>query len=152
MNAADEALPEQLGPAIFAAVHPLAIFRRVLERVNVFIGAGPGAWETLEEFARAAGITMPSCSSATPEVGQALVWRCERIADGDAGGDWLEPRIVRVETARTQRRRHVRKQVRDGNAHPRAKLYFRGPEDRLKLLAHNLTFFLELDEGVDEET
>ncbi|EKS70995.1 MULTISPECIES: HAD-IIB family hydrolase [Caballeronia] len=146
-NAADETLPEQLGPAIFATVHPNAISQRVLERVNVFIGAGPGAWEALEEFARAAGIAMPRRLSGAPEVGQALVWRREPLS-GDAWGD---PRIVRVEPAKTQRRRHVRKYAA-GMLIPERSFYFRGPENRLKLRAHNLTLFLELADGVDEDT
>ncbi|CCD38955.1 unnamed protein product [Candidatus Paraburkholderia kirkii UZHbot1] len=148
-NTADEALPEQLGPAIFSTVHPNAISPRVLERVNVFIGAGPGAQETLTEFAHAAGIDMPRSLLAAPEAGEALIWRCER---GEApGGRWSDPRIVRVEPAKTQRRRHVCKYA-TGMLIPERSFYFRGPENRLKLRAGNLTLFLELAEGVDEDT
>ncbi|WP_175943748.1 HAD family hydrolase [Caballeronia sp. BCC1704] len=146
INPADEVLPDQLAPALFVTVHPEQLSPRLLDRVTMFIGAGPGAQTSLEEFARAAGHDAPGALPDDIKPGQALVWR--RKADD---GGWDEPVVVHVEPAKTQRRRHVRKYA-EGMLIPERSFYFRGPEDKLNLRAHNLVLFLELAEGVDEET
>ena len=48
-------------------------------------------------------------------------------------------------------RRHTRKYA-EGQLSPERSFYFRGPQKKLKLRAQNLIQFLELAEGVDEET
>lgn len=145
ITAADEALPDQLAPALFATVHPNQVSRRLLDRVTVFIGAGEGAQKTLQEFAEAAGIDQPADMPDEVQTGEALVWR----RDGD--GNWTTPIVVRIEPAKTQRRRHVRKYA-EGMLIPERSFYFRGPDDKLNLRAHNLVLFLEIAEGVDEDT
>ncbi|WP_244818121.1 HAD family hydrolase [Caballeronia sp. Lep1P3] len=146
INPADEVLPDQLAPALFVTVHPEQLSSRLLERVTVFIGAGPGAEISLKEFARAARIEPPADMPGDIKTGEALVWRRKPGDDG-----WSAPCVVRVEPAKTQRRRHVRKYA-EGMLIPERSFYFRGPEDKLNLRAHNLVLFLELAEGVDEET
>lgn len=145
INAADETLPDQLAPALFATVHPNQLSARLLDRVTVFIGAGPGAQETLQEFAQAAGIDEPAGLPDAIQTGEALVWRRDRE------GHWGAPIVVRIEPAKTQRRRHVRKYA-EGMLIPERSFYFRGPDDKLNLRAHNLVLFLEIAEGVDEDT
>jgi hypothetical protein len=61
------------------------------------------------------------------------------------------PFVFDVEPGRTERRRHVRKYA-EGMLLPERSFYFRGPEHRLNLRAHNLILFLELADGVDDET
>jgi len=146
INPADEMLPDQLAPALFVTVHPEQLSPRLLDRVTVFIGAGPGAQSTLEEFARAARLDLPGDIPADIQPGEALVWRREPRDSG-----WAKPVVVRVEPAKTHRRRHVRKYA-EGMLIPERSFYFRGPDDKLNLRAHNLVLFLELAEGVDEET
>ena len=50
-----------------------------------------------------------------------------------------------------ERLRHVRKYA-EGELPPDRSFYFRGPEGKLNLRSHNLILFLEMAEGVDEET
>ena len=52
---------------------------------------------------------------------------------------------------RTERKRHSRKYA-EGNVGPERSFYFRGPQGKLKLKASNLHVFLQLAEGVDDET
>src|SRR5690606_13670173 len=57
---------------------------------------------------------------------------------------------LHVLASRTERLRHLRKYAEGdlgGNS-----FYFRGPQDRLNLRAHNLVMFCHIGEGVDEET
>lgn len=49
------------------------------------------------------------------------------------------------------RRRHVRKYA-EGMLIPERSFYFRGPEGKLRLRAHNLVLFVELAAGVDDDT
>src|SRR5262249_14332004 len=77
-----------------------------------------------------------------PDGGEVLVWRCR---------DGSEPFFVRPSKARTERRRHIRKYA-EGELPPDRSFYFRGPENKLNLRAQNLILFLQLAEGVDEET
>jgi hypothetical protein len=61
------------------------------------------------------------------------------------------PRLVEVEPSRTDRKRHLRKYAEGALGDDRS-FYFRGPEGKLNLRAHNLILFTDLADGVDEET
>ena len=52
---------------------------------------------------------------------------------------------------RAERRRHRRKYA-EGELPPDLCFYFRGPEGKLNLKAQNLSIFLQLADGVDDET
>src|SRR5262249_60220279 len=52
---------------------------------------------------------------------------------------------------RAERRRHVRKYAQ-GELAEEQSFYFRGPEGKLKLRASNLMLFLQLADGVDDDT
>jgi hypothetical protein len=52
---------------------------------------------------------------------------------------------------RTERRRHVRKYA-TGELEPQKSFFFRGPEKKLNLRAHNLDLFVQMADGVDDET
>ena len=58
----------------------------------------------------------------------------------DRGG---EPTLVRLEPSRTERRRHLRKYA-EGELPEDRSFYFRGPEGKLNLRAHNLILFMDL--------
>jgi hypothetical protein len=58
---------------------------------------------------------------------------------------------LRLEPTRTDRKRHLRKYAEGELAEDRS-FYFRGPEGKLKLRAHNLILFADLADGVDEDT
>jgi hypothetical protein len=52
---------------------------------------------------------------------------------------------------RTERKRHLRKYAA-GNLGPERSFYFRGPHNKLNLKAPNLFQFLQLADGVDDQT
>src|SRR5262249_5013843 len=76
------------------------------------------------------------------EAGEILLWRRQT---GEP------PRRVRVALSRTERRRHTRKYA-EGELAPDYSFYFRGPEGKLNLRAQNLTLFLQMADGVDDQT
>jgi hypothetical protein len=59
-------------------------------------------------------------------------------------------RQLKIEPARTERLRH-RKKYAAGDVQEKS-FYFRGPEGKLKLRAQNLNVFVQMAEGVDDET
>jgi hydroxymethylpyrimidine pyrophosphatase-like HAD family hydrolase len=142
---AASALPQDLGGTILISVHPEHVSPVALTFVDVLIATGKAAGETLVEFALAAQVAGPDePSAAPPEPGQALVW-FPRCRPGQA------PTLVQTRRAKAERRRHKRNYAQ-GELSPEQSFYFRGPEGKLNLRAQNLMTFLQVGEGVDEET
>lgn len=81
-------------------------------------------------------------ASAPLEPGEAWVWE---YRTGRA------PVRVCSEPARAERRRHRRKYA-EGELPPERSFYFRGREGKLQLRAQNLLIFLQLADGVDDDT
>jgi len=142
---ASSAIPHELGGMILITVHPEHVSPALLALVDVVIATGMAARETLGEFTKAAQIAAPrELPEATPEPGEALVW-CA----------WRQPgeplTLVQTRRAKAERRRHKRNYAQ-GELSPEQSFYFRGPEGKLNLRAQNLMTFLQVGEGVDEET
>jgi hypothetical protein len=76
------------------------------------------------------------------EPGELLLW---------TPGSKDAPRKVQAYPGKSERRRHRRKYA-EGELPPERSFFFRGPEGKLNLRAQNLTLFLQLAEGVDDET
>src|SRR5262249_38659975 len=77
------------------------------------------------------------------ERGEVLVW--------PRGPRRRTPFVVRVEPGHAERRRHTRQDA-EGLLIPERNFSFRGPEGKLNLRAHNLIRFVELADGVDDDT
>ncbi len=135
-------LPQDLSGTMLITVHPDRVARAILGAVDVVVAIGPGPGDTLRGFAEAAGQPVPDLPRDTFAAGEALVWRRR---DG-AGPVWLA-----LVPPRAERRRHVRKYA-SGDLGEDRSFYFRGPEGKLQLRARNLGTFLDLADGVDDET
>ncbi len=61
------------------------------------------------------------------------------------------PSALRAFPPRSDHKRHVRKYA-EGELGPDVSFYFRGPDGRLNLRAQNLSLFLQVGEGVDDDT
>jgi hydroxymethylpyrimidine pyrophosphatase-like HAD family hydrolase len=140
---ASSAIPQELGGTILITVHPGHVSPAALALVDVVIATGKTAGETLGEFARAAQIAGARRATVAPEPGQALAWVVRRAGEA--------PALIETRRAKAERRRHKRNYAQ-GELAPEQSFYFRGPEDKLNLRAQNLMTFLQVGEGVDEET
>jgi HAD superfamily hydrolase (TIGR01484 family) len=136
-------LPQQPETALLITVHPGQVSPAVLRHVNVVLAVGATPGETLAEFARPLRRTPPRDLPQALANGQVLAWF------GATGRK--APCVVEVEPGHTERRRHSRKYA-EGLLIPERSFYFRGPQGKLNLRAHNLVLFLELAEGVDDDT
>jgi hydroxymethylpyrimidine pyrophosphatase-like HAD family hydrolase len=135
-------LPDELRNILLVTVHPNLLAKTVLERIGTVLAVGPTAAETLTTFAEAAGTKLAKFKAPEPAKGELLLWKVEGNAP---------PVKVRPHPPKTERRRHRRKYA-EGELPPDRSFYFRGPEEKLNIRAQNLILFLQLADGVDDET
>jgi hydroxymethylpyrimidine pyrophosphatase-like HAD family hydrolase len=140
---AEAYLPQFLQTALAITVDPEQVSPAFLRHVNVLLVVGLDPTETLEKFARAVGLARPPMIPSALAKGEVLVWRLAPRR--------TNPFVVAVEPGHTERRRHIRKYA-EGLLIPERSFYFHGPEGKLNLRAHNLNLFVELAEGVDDDT
>lgn len=141
-QSSETASPKAMPAVILVTVEPQALSMAALEAVETVVAVGEGAAETIARFCEAIGEAPPPAAERAPGEAEVLAWR-----RGEAGA----PRIVKVEGPRREHQRHVRKYAA-GELGPDKSFYFKGPDGRLNLRAHNLTMFLQIGEGVDDET
>jgi hypothetical protein len=135
-------LSQELQGMIYVTVHPDSIAAPVLKTVDVAVALGEAPQETLQAIARAVNGSAASIPSVTLRPGEALLW--DRRSNGAAVHFKIAP-------SRTERRRHRRKYAA-GELPPERSFFFRGPQGKLNLRAQNLLLFLQIADGVDDET
>ncbi|MFB4281877.1 MULTISPECIES: HAD hydrolase family protein [unclassified Nonomuraea] len=131
--------PGDLGAVLMITVHPDAMSPSALRLVTSTVAVGKEPESTLAAFAGARGLEAPSLHPS-PD-GDLALWH-----DGTA-----EARRLTLAPARIERTRHRRKYAAGTMAKDKS-FYFTGPEERLRLRARNLHTFVELSEGVDDDT
>jgi len=135
-------LPEHLVNFLLITVHPDLLSPMLLSRLDTIMGVGPDALPTLESFAKAAKLKLPRFTAPEVEPGELLLWL------RDSGEP---PKKVKAYPCQSERRRHRRKYA-EGQLPPDRSFYFEGPHGKLHLRAQNLMLFLQLAEGIDDET
>jgi HAD superfamily hydrolase (TIGR01484 family) len=141
---AQQILTGDLKQVVLITVHPSEVSPLVLGSVDLVMAVGQHPEKTVQELRKVLGDKPPS-SFREPTLlqqGEVLVW--PRYL-GQA------PYSVRIIPPRLERRRHVRKYA-EGELPPERSFFFKGPEGKLNLRAQNLLLFLQLAEGVDDET
>ncbi len=136
------ALPEGLNNILLITVHPELLAPALLEHVDTLLAVGETATAALEYFARVVHAPVPAFAGPALEPGEVLVWSRQQPQTATRG---------RGRPNRTERRRHRRK-YSEGALQPERSFYFKGPEGRLNLRAQNLLLFLQLADGLDDET
>ena len=129
-------------PTIVITVHPDTLSHDVIGHLGAVICIGSEANDVLLAVAKATGRPCPSLPSRAPEQGEALYWEC---------GTALAPTLIKVVPPKQVRKRHTRKYA-EGALGEDKSFYFRGPAGALNLRAQNLMMFLQIAEGVDDET
>ncbi len=124
-------LPETLTSTVLITVHPDRLAKSVVDRIDVVVAVGSPT-DVLRPF----GVLADEGLSA----GEAIVWFRNNGS----------PRRMRTVRGQTEQKRHLRKYA-TGDLGDRA-FHFRGPDNRLNIRAQNLAMFLQVAEGVDDET
>jgi hypothetical protein len=109
--------------------------------VRTVITVGPSAPQVLEDFCGTLEMSMPQTPLELDE-DAVLVW--DRFTD-------VPPQPVAVGKAKQTHRRHTRKYA-EGQLGEDKSFYFRGASGALNLRAFNLATFLQLAQGVDDDT
>jgi hydroxymethylpyrimidine pyrophosphatase-like HAD family hydrolase len=136
------AVSQSLPPVIFVTVDPEALAVDALRQVDDLFAVGDEAADALAGFARALSIVAPEGPREPPGKGEALFWR--RSAGGRA-------QIMKPHAPVEKAERHIRKYA-EGALGEDKSFFFRGPSNALNLRAQNLTIFMQMADGVDDET
>jgi len=135
-------LPEKLSETILVTVQLESVHAAALKSMTGVIAVGASPERTLLQFSQAIGKPSPVSEPLLHKKGVAFLWR-----PGEDQG--LLP--VEIEPPTEEVRRHKRKYA-GGELPPDRSFYFKGPAGKLNLRAQNLNMFIQLAEGVDEET
>jgi HAD superfamily hydrolase (TIGR01484 family) len=136
------ALPEKLSGVWQVTVHPDLIAPKALTDVTTLIAVGKQPEAAFKEFSDLCKLTPPPVEDAQLAPGEAILWPVATRG---------KPRRLKIAPSHTERRRHTRKYA-EGELPPEQSFYFRGPQNKLKLRAYNLILFLQMADGVDQET
>jgi hypothetical protein len=129
-------------PTIFVTVHPDTLATTALRSVGTVLLIGRDSLGLVEALSRELGLPCPTLPERAPEVGEAICWACR----GDE-----PPVLIRTRKPKGAVKRHTRKYAQGTLGDDRS-FFFRGPDGRLNIRAHNLAMFLDIGEGVDSET
>jgi HAD superfamily hydrolase (TIGR01484 family) len=140
-------LPENLSGVLQISVHPDLIAPKLLRAVKTLIVVGKNPQNAFRELGRVCKVPVPDIDAVELEPGQALMWDRTR----GNGSEVSLPVRLKIVPGKTERRRHTRKYA-EGELPPERSFFFRGPQQKLNLRARNLIQFLQLAEGVDDET
>lgn len=127
---------------LYVTLQPSALPPTVLTTIDIIIAIGETPEKTIANFCETIGIEPPEMKPVKLERGEAVVW------DRTSG---KPPVKIRTPRNRTERRRHVRKYA-EGELSPERSFYFRGPEGKLNIRAQNLILFMQMAEGIDDDT
>jgi hydroxymethylpyrimidine pyrophosphatase-like HAD family hydrolase len=139
-------LPQELSGLMLITVHPDHVAPAVLSLIETIITVGESPEKAIQAFSEALGEPIPELNPLKLESGEALVW--SRAQDAGAGA---APFRLQIAPPAGERRRHSRKYA-EGDLGEDKSFYFRGPEGKLHLRAQNLLLFIQLAEGVDDDT
>lgn len=136
-------LPARPHGTLFITVHPELMAPSMLATINTVIVLGDDPARTLRDLCELRDLPIPEIAVGAGRLppGHALFWR--------VGAP--EAFVVQAEPTKTERTRHSRKYM-EGNLGKDRAFYFRGPDGKLNLKAHNLELFLHMADGVDDDT
>jgi hypothetical protein len=114
----------------------------VLRNIDLFVAIGDDPSQSLAQYCKSLGESVPDLKPPIDrQEHHAIAWW--RQLGPPAWFHRLPP------TSEHQRHRHG---YLDGDMDPEHRFYFRGPKGELNLGAQNLRLFMQLGEGVDDET
>jgi len=135
-------LPQEVTGLMMVTMKPKHLAAAVLRHADVVIAIGERPETTLQEFASAVGARLPPFDADPLQQGEGIFWARREDAS---------PIRFHSVLTRTERQRHMRKYTA-GVIPSEHSFYFTGRERKLCLRAQNLLLFLQIGEGVDEET
>lgn len=136
------ALAKELAGMIYVTVHPDQIEPSILKTADIVFALGKSPEKTIGTYCSAIHQPAPALAGSDLEPGRAMMWN---------RASQEPPFLLEIAPSTMERRRHRRKYA-EGELPPDRSFYFRGPTGSLNLRAQNLILFMQIGEGVDEET
>jgi HAD superfamily hydrolase (TIGR01484 family) len=141
-NSATLTIPQFFNGILLITVHPQHVDKSALSLVNTMIAVGKSVDKTIAEFCEPLESCPPNDLPKELPSEEALIWF------RDSQQEAIRLQII---PPRTERHRHMRNYA-EGNLGDDKCFIFRGAEGKLKLRAQNLITFMQLAEGIDDET
>jgi HAD superfamily hydrolase (TIGR01484 family) len=136
-------VPNEAGNLLLVTVHPDLVSPDVLKGLGGMIVVGPEPRSVVELFNKGSGKELQADLTGNEKAaGSVCVWRFADLAG---------PTAVKVEPAKEQRKRHLRKYA-SGELGEDKSFYFRGRKGKLNLRAQNMNLFAQIADGVDDQT
>jgi hypothetical protein len=149
-------MPRWVDGLIMATVNPEHISPTALSLVDVVVTFGDTATSTLERYCEAIGeSTGRRVRGVDPEGGRSIPPPAYEVGQGQALA-WLrreghEQIVFEIAPGPSQRRPHLRR-YEESELDDAKSFTFRGPDGRLRLRARTLRMFIQMGEGVDDDT
>jgi hypothetical protein len=135
-------LPARQHGTLYVTVHPESLSEAVIPTIDTVLVIGEHPEQRITDLCTAAGRRCPSVDPIEKlPTGHALYWRAGQPTTT----------VIQTDKPKQEKKRHSRKYI-EGNLGADRAFYFRGPEGKLNLKAHNLQLFVQLGDGVDDET
>lgn len=134
--------PETPAGCLYITVEPGHIAPKILQKVDLILAIGEAPEKTIGKFSEMLKEAAPPMPSTHLQRGQSLIWSRRPPAP---------PVVINCYPPSSERKRHNRKYA-EGKIKEEHSFYFRGPEQRLNLRAQNLLTFLQMGDGVDDDT
>ena len=123
-------------------VDPATLAVDALSKVDDIFAVGDKAAEAIAGFARALSVPAPELPPSAPSKGEALFWR---------RSTGRKAQIMKSHAPAEKAERHIRKYAQGALGEDKS-FYFRGPANALNLRAQNLTLFVQMADGVDDDS
>jgi hydroxymethylpyrimidine pyrophosphatase-like HAD family hydrolase len=133
-------IPKDLNNFMLVTTEPDLINPSVIDHINLVIAIGDDPVSTLRKYADVKKILFDSSAVRPLEKGDAWIW------ESDKG----KPFPVRCERPQQLLKRHKKKYAA-GDMKENS-FYFTGPSQKLNLKANNLMMFMQMAEGIDDDT
>jgi hydroxymethylpyrimidine pyrophosphatase-like HAD family hydrolase len=138
-----KALLQAIENVVLITPHPQMVDAEVLARVDALITVGEEVQKSVEALASILEVASPPDVPSRLEGGEAYLWM-PRMREGAATR-------VQTQPGQAERRRHERKYA-EGELGLERSFYFRGPDGKSNLRAQNLMMFMQIADGIDDET
>jgi hydroxymethylpyrimidine pyrophosphatase-like HAD family hydrolase len=135
-------VPEGGLSVMMITVEPDKLPPAALQLMDLVVAIGDNPARTLERFCDTVGQPRPALTIEQLETGEAVGWFWKT---GES------PFKFRGFPPKGERQRHRRKYA-EGELAPELCFFFRGPDNKLNLRVQNLSVFLQIAEGLDDET
>ena len=134
-------IPGNLNNFLIITTEPARINDAIMKYANTLIVVGDKPQEMLQQYASLKSLSFDTSRVPKLDQGEALIWEA---------ANQKEPVIISYSSPKQLTKRHIKKYATGKMEYNN--FYFKGPAGKLNLKAYNVVVFMQLAEGVDDDT